>query len=61
MSQSGSPDIVSPALAALSQMVYGVQTAQVIYVMAKLGIADLLKERPNDVVRSRLPPGLGQG
>jgi predicted O-methyltransferase YrrM len=51
MSQSGSqPEIVSPELAALSQMVYGAQTAQVIYVMAKLGIADLLKEGPKDVL-----------
>lgn len=44
------PALLSPSHAALLQMVYGAQTAQVIYVAAKLGIADLLKEGPRDVV-----------
>lgn len=59
MSKTGSqPNIVSPALAALSQMVYGAQTAQVIYVVAKLGISDLLKEQPKDVVEIATATGV---
>lgn len=59
MSQSDSqPSVVSPALAALSQMVYGAQTAQVIYVAAKLGIADLLKQQPKDVVEIATATGV---
>ena len=37
----------SPALK-LSQMIHGTIVAQLIYVVAKLGIADLLRERPKD-------------
>ena len=40
-------------------MVYGAQTAQVIYVAAKLGIADLLKERPKDVEEIAAAAGVG--
>src|SRR5215207_9134324 len=59
MSQSSSqPNIVSPALAALSQMVYGAQTAQVIYVVAKLGIADLFREQPKDVMEIATATGV---
>jgi protein-L-isoaspartate O-methyltransferase len=59
MSPSASqPEVVSPAHAALLQMVYGAQTAQVIYVAAKLGIADLLKERPKDVLQIAAATGV---
>jgi len=39
------PDAVPPTQAAVLQMLYGAQTAQAIYVSAKLGIADLLGDR----------------
>lgn len=60
MSQPGRPpEVVSPTHAALLQMVYGAQTAQVIYVAAKLGIADLLKEGPKDVEEIAAAAGVG--
>jgi O-methyltransferase len=44
-----SPDVLSPSHVALLQMVYGAQTSQVIYVAAKIGIADSLKDGPRNV------------
>src|SRR3546814_4406605 len=44
--------ILSRPQAALLQMVYGAQTAQVLYVAAKLGVADLLKNRPRKIGRA---------
>lgn len=40
------PALLSPSHVALLQMVYGAQTAQVIYVAAKIGLPDLLKDGP---------------
>jgi hypothetical protein len=39
----------SPPQAPLLQMAFGAQTAQILYVAAKLGIADGLRDRPQPV------------
>ena len=44
-----SPALLSPSQAALMEMLYGAQTAQVIYVAAKIGIADSLEHGPRSV------------
>ena len=52
------PDAVPPAQAAVLQMLYGAQTAQAIYVAAKLGVADLLGDRQKDVADIAAPTGV---
>ena len=41
---TGTPGSMTPTQAALLRMTYGAQAAQVIYVAAKLGLADLLQD-----------------
>jgi precorrin-6B methylase 2 len=52
------PDAVPPTQAAVLQMLYGAQTAQAIYVAAKLGIADLLGDGQKDVADIAAPAGV---
>jgi hypothetical protein len=55
------PQVVSPRLAGLLQMIYGAQTAQVIYVAAKLGIADLLADDAKDLLEISATTGVDAG
>ncbi len=52
------PDAVPPTQVALLRMLYGAQTAQAIYVAAKLGIADLLGDKQKDVVDIAVSAGV---
>ena len=49
---------VARAQAALQQMTNGYWVTQIIYVAARLGIADLLKDGPRTISSWRGPPGL---